>query len=69
MFTKRRVYLFLLQLPITLIVGIFLYFGYSMRVHEQPQIDWFVAITLGILVDIVLTLINKRDEKHHHTAT
>ena len=65
MITKRRFYLFALQLPITLIVGILLYFAYSMRFHEDPHIDWLIALSLGVLLDVVITMLNKRDEKRH----
>ena len=65
MITKRRFYLFALQLPITLIVGILLYFAYSMRAHEDPHIDWLIALSLGVLLDVVITMLNKRDEKRH----
>lgn len=68
MITRRRLYLFALQFPIALIVGALLYFAYSMRVHEQPSIDWLVAVILALLIDVVITLMNKRDEKRHqHT--
>ncbi len=66
MFTKRRMYLFAFQLPITLVVGVLLYFAYSMRVHEDPHIDWIVAVPLGVVIDILITLLNKRDEKNDH---
>ncbi len=65
MTAKKRLILFLLQLPITLIVGALLTFGYSVRVHDRPGVDWVVAIILGVLLDVVVTLLNKRDERRH----
>ncbi len=68
MVTKRRLYLFAFQLPFTLVVGALLSFGYSMRVHDDPHIDLVAAIVLGIVLDIVITLINKRDEQQHYES-
>ncbi len=68
MVTKRRVYLFALQLPLTLVVGALLYFAYSIRAHESPQIDWPIALTIGVVIDIVITLVNKRDERRHQQS-
>jgi hypothetical protein len=65
MTSKKRFILFLFQFPITLLVGILLTFGYSIRVHDQPGVDWPVAITLGIVIDVVMTVLNKRDERRH----
>ncbi len=65
MTSRKRLVLFLLQLPITLIVGILLTFGYSIRFHDQPSVDWVVAVILGVVLDIVVTLLNKRDEGRH----
>jgi cell shape-determining protein MreD len=61
-------YLFAFQLPLTLVVGALLYFGYSMQVHDQPRVDLVVAIILGVLIDVVLTAVNKRDEKRHQQS-
>ena len=65
MTTKKRLILFAIQFPIMLVVGILLYFAYSMRVHDEPRIDWVVAILLAVALDVAITLLNKRDEKHH----
>ena len=68
MISKKRVTLFLFQLPITFLVGVLLTFAYSMRVDDRPEIDWAVAVILAVVIDLVVTLLNKRDEKQHHYA-
>jgi len=64
--SKKRWILFAIQFPMTLLIGVLLYFAYSMQVHDQPNIDWVVAFVLAILLDVVITLINRRDEQHQH---
>jgi hypothetical protein len=63
MFTKRRVALFALQFPMTLLIGTLLYFAYSLRVHDQPTVDWVIAILLALGLDVVITWLNGRDER------
>jgi len=65
MSSNRRFILFLFQFPITFLVGILVAFGYSVEFDEQPSVDWVVAIVLGIALDGVLTLLNRRDERRH----
>ncbi len=65
MTSKKRFILFLLQFPVTVLVGILLTFAYSVRFHDRPGVDWVAAIILGILIDVVATLLNKRDERRH----
>ena len=66
MTSKKRFVLFLLQFPITFLVGILLTLAYSIRAHDQPAVDWTIAIILGIVIDLVFTALNKRDEQRHH---
>jgi hypothetical protein len=63
MVTKRRLTLFALQFPMTLLVGALLYFAYSLRVHDNPTVDWVVAIVLALVLDVVITWLNGRDER------
>ncbi len=65
MTANKRYTLFLFQLPIMLLVGILLSFAYSTQVDEQPGIDWLVAIVLALVMDVGVTLLNRRDEKRH----
>ena len=69
MFTKKRLILFAIQFPITLLVGTLLYFAYSLRFHEEPTVDWAIAVGLALGLDIVITLWNMRDERRHQHAS
>ena len=69
MTSKKRMIMFAFQFPVTLLLGILFTFAYSMRAHEEPSIDWLVAVLLAIALDIVLTLWNMRDEKKHRVAS
>ena len=66
MTSKKRLILFALQFPITLLVAALLYFAYSLQVHDQPRIDWIVAFIVAVMLDVVITAINRRDERHQH---
>ena len=61
--SNKRMAFFLLQLPICLLVGVLLSFAYSMRAHEQPSVDWLVALSLAIGLDVLFTWRNSREEK------
>lgn len=52
-----------------LLVGALVYFAYSMRVHDQPRVDWIIAIALAVVLDVVVTLLNKRDEARQHKTS
>ena len=55
--------LFLFQLPVCLLVGVLLSFAYSMQVHDQPSIDWLVAVLVGIGFDVLFTWRDARKQK------
>lgn len=69
MISKKRFILFAVQFPIMLVVGALLYFAYSMRVHDLPRVDWVIAIALAVVLDVVVTLLNKRDESRQHKTS
>lgn len=69
MTSKKRLILFAIQFPIMLLVGALVYFAYSMRVHDQPRVDWIIAIALAVVLDVVVTLLNKRDEARQHKTS
>lgn len=61
--SKKRLLLFAFQFPIALVIGVGLYFAYSMRVHDQPTIDWVVAVAIAVALDVFFTWRNTRHEK------
>ena len=61
--SNKRLIFFLLQFPICLIVGVLLSFAYSMRAHEQPGVNWIVALVLAFVMDILFTWRSLRGEK------
>jgi hypothetical protein len=61
--SNKQFAFFLFQLPVCLLVGVLLSFAYSMRVHDQPSVDWLVALLLAIGLDVLFTWRNSREEK------
>ena len=66
--SNKRLAFFLLQLPICLLVGVLLSFAYSMRAHDQPSIDWPIALLLGIGLDVLFTWRNSREQRKQNGA-
>jgi membrane protein DedA with SNARE-associated domain len=66
--SNKRLTFFLLQFPVCLLVGVLLSFAYSMRAHDQPSIDWLVALSLAIGLDVFFTWRNSREQKKQNGA-
>jgi hypothetical protein len=52
-----------------LAAGILMTFAYSLKYHEEPGVDWLVAFGLAVVMDLVITWLNIRQEKHQEKAT
>jgi hypothetical protein len=66
--SKKTLVFFLFQLPICLLVGILLSFAYSMQAHDEPSINWVIALLLALAMDVLFTWRSSREEKKHDGA-
>jgi hypothetical protein len=63
MFSKKRIMLMAFQFPVALLIGVLLTFAYSMQVHDQPEVNWSIAIALAIVFDVAVTWLQNRHDK------
>jgi hypothetical protein len=61
--TKKNVLFFIFVFPIALVIGILLSLALSLQFEEDVRINWFIAVAVGVLLDLVLTWRNSNDAK------
>jgi hypothetical protein len=61
--TKKNVLFFIFVIPIALVIGILLSLALSLQFEEDVRINWFIAVAVGVLLDLLLTWRNSNDAK------
>jgi hypothetical protein len=61
--TKKNVLFFIFVFPIALVIGILLSLALSLQFEEDVRINWFIAVAVGVLLDLLLTWRNSNDAK------
>ena len=67
--SKKRLMMFAFLFPLMLVVGILINLVYSLSYHEFPGIDWPVAVSLAVLLDLFFTWRYRRDLKDDQKTT
>jgi len=60
---KKVLTLLAFLFPIGLIIGILVSFIYSLNYHEDPHVDWLVALSLAVIFSLFFTWYNRRELK------
>jgi Ca2+/Na+ antiporter len=61
--TKKSPILFAFVFPLTFIIGILVSVLIGLRFHENVQLDWLVVFAVAIVLDLLITWRQNRDEK------
>jgi hypothetical protein len=68
MITKKSLLFFAFVFPIAFVIGVLVSFSISLQFHEDVQINWFVVFGVAIVLDLIVTWRNNRDEKRQGGA-